>query len=408
MDTIPPHPPELLLETSDPDQALDFDFDASDLLDPVPVSSSQSSVSNHQSILNSNCDFSIQSHVSSHSQQHSNDLFGNTNEDQFSNHETSLFPDSNNSLANALSMPVTSHQSGNHAAEQIPFRCGVCSQQFLDIRMFEKHMLSHGQGDLEGSEGQDHNYVCPQCNKTYKYKWDLNRHFERKHMGVHSNTSNVNIGEGSTGYNDEDGFDASQFINHFVCNACSRHFVDKVEFERHCVQSSRCSALLAEVSDGENEGCQSSDDEVSQTRTLQCKICGQCLDSRLLFRQHKLTHITLLTCPQPNCLQKFVKTESLKLHSIQCTSASNGTGNNNSPLNINTNNIMANLNSSSMGSNIMDGMSIEGFRGTPSNVDNGQMIHATDVLPSATSAQTSMRVLNSNQIINQTGQLLTC
>ena len=364
MDSIPPQPPDVLLETSDPDQSLDFDFDDTDDLladssstfinSKPPSSIDDNSPQNTPPIndsINGNfqCELcgqlfpsiqNLQNHIAlSHS------AFSQA---QFVNHVITTAAESAGGGLSAVPFDLLtavvasssanvanfSNQSLNLVSGQIPlndfvenqqggplpvgnedsltittdaFKCGVCSQHFGDIRVFEKHMLSHG---------EERSYTCPQCPKTYKYKWDLNRHFERKHMNVNNTSNDTNQVD----------FDASQFINNFQCNVCSKNFLEKAQFELHC-QETKCGRLLNEVSDIDQS---SDEDENGHPAIFKCYNCPQSFDSRLLFKQHKLLHLRLYSCSK--CDEKFVKFDSFHAHG--CNATANSVSSNMSNVNV--------------------------------------------------------------------------
>ena len=320
MDTVPPHPPDVLLETSDPDQSLDFDFDETDLIGNRSTGISASSESDTSTEFDCEiCGQVFRSNELLHNHLLSHDL--NRNAPFLSNHVinkdpntfglldtpsneennanvTSLSSNVDPSLINNDSRQLMNEQTDSNQGSDV-YTCGVCAKHFSNIRLFEQHMLSHN---------EERSYFCPHCPKSYKYKWDLNRHFERKHMSSNSSVADNSSTE----------FDASQFINNYQCNVCSKSFLDKSQFELHC-QESTCVRLLNCVSDGDQS---SDDDENGHPSAFKCEQCPQSFDSRLLFKQHKLLHIRLYPCNK--CDEKFVKFEHLHNHSCNESTPAGG------------------------------------------------------------------------------------
>ena len=267
MDTIPPHPPDVLLEPSDADHSLDFDdFVANDLLEAksLVINNSTSSI-NPSNLSNS---FSM---IHSFPQQFLTPIS-----------QESLTPSEINVPFNQDSLRTDAVNILLNQMPSQPVNTSTISDQFKPVV----------------SSGEERTYVCPQCAKTYKYKWDLNRHFERKHMSANS------LARESDGVD----FDASQFINNFQCNVCSKNFLDKSAFELHC-QQTNCGKLLNQVSDGDQS---SDEDENGQPAIFTCSDCPQSFDSRLLFKQHKLLHIRMYSCSK--CQDKFIEPESFRDH----------------------------------------------------------------------------------------------
>ncbi|CAD6999521.1 unnamed protein product [Ceratitis capitata] len=197
------------------------------------------------------------------------------------------------------------------------YNCSVCSMDFLRISNYHIHMKkSHGIVKTD-----DPPISCPQCGRTFKGSFELNRHIEthrplaerqifpcpqcdRKFQTKEYVAKHIK-------YVHED-------IRPFICEECGESVRTEPALREHMLTHTNNTPFICEVCEKgfKSKSRLKNHMEIHSSNKHICSECGLQLNSRVTLNRHMLVHSDVMSHKCDYCGREFKRAKTLKAHLI--------------------------------------------------------------------------------------------
>lgn len=177
------------------------------------------------------------------------------------------------------------HMSRNHPKPESLFVCH-CGRSFAYESYYKEHILTHS--DVK-------NFKCPECDKSFKTKSNLNGHIKSVHCDYRP----------------------------FQCNVCLKAFKMKYDLTKHSIVHSNaepfvckvCNKLFSRKYQLKSHTCNKATEESNEDLSCHCH-CGQSFRTQFELNSHSLVHTEVRDFKCTQCDKSFKKKDKLKKHML--------------------------------------------------------------------------------------------
>ncbi|XP_004536224.1 zinc finger protein weckle-like [Ceratitis capitata] len=197
------------------------------------------------------------------------------------------------------------------------YNCSVCSMNFLRIGNYHIHMKkSHGIVKTD-----DPPISCPQCSRTFKRSFELNRHIrthrpmaekrifpcpqcERKFQTKDYVARHIKY--------------VHENIRPFICEECGEGACTEAALREHMLTHTNNAPFICEVCEKgfKNQSRLRNHMEIHSNNKHTCGECGLQLNSRVTLNRHMLVHSDVMSHKCDYCGREFKRAKTLKAHLI--------------------------------------------------------------------------------------------
>lgn len=173
------------------------------------------------------------------------------------------------------------------------YKCTECDYQGYRKKRLAEHMgRVHGLL-ANGTEPENPMFTCDECDKTFVFEKDLNRHKKIVHHG-----------------------------QVFVCLICNKNYKSKYVFDRHTVTHEegyiqpkfRCQICEREFTTKFSLSSHIKSEHLGMKKTYSCPTCGKTFSQIRSYRQHANVHAGIRPYTCEVCGKSFTYDKSLKEH----------------------------------------------------------------------------------------------